>query len=135
MIDWGWVLDVAIRGAPAAAFTLLVVWTVWLVVRLFKRIVGFFRRKQQPDQVPAPSPRTPVRIEPLIGAAENPTAATTQDAPVQELKASVVALNLRADAIERQLSSSSTSYGQVKRTLRVIQGEEGVPREDAVSPA
>lgn len=135
MIDWGWVLDVAIRGAPAAAFTLLVVWTVWLVVRLFKRIAGLFRRKQQPDQVHARSPRTPVRIEPVIGAAENPTVVTAQDTTVQELKASVVALNLRVDAIERQLSSSSTSHGQVKHTLRVIQGEQGVPREDAISPA
>jgi hypothetical protein len=60
---------------------------------------------------------------------------TAQDATVQELKASVVALNLRVDGIERQLSSSSTPHGQVKRTLRVIQGEEGVPRENAVSPA
>jgi hypothetical protein len=134
MIDWGWVLDVAIRGTPAAAFTLLVVWTVWLVVRLFKRIAAFFRRKQQPEQVRAPSPRTPVRIEPVIGAAENSAVASAQDATVQELKASVVALNLRVDALERQLSSS-TSHGQVKRTLRVIQGEEGVPRENAMSPA
>jgi hypothetical protein len=135
MIDWGWVLDAAIRGTPAAAFTLLVVWAVWLVVRLFKRIAGLFRRRQQPDQVRAPSPRTPVRIEPVIEAAENQAVAGVQDAAVQELKASIVALNLRVNALERQLSSSSTSYGQVKRTLRVIQGEEGVPRDNAISPA
>jgi hypothetical protein len=135
MIDWDWVLDVAIRGAPAAAFTLVLVWTVWWVMRLLKRIAGFFGRKQQRDQVRAPSPRTPVRIEPVIGAAEKPAAAAAQEATVQDLKASVVTLNLRMDAIERQLSSSSTPHGQVKRTLRVIHGEEGSPREDAASPA
>src|SRR5215211_8650036 len=108
MIDWGWVLDVAIRGAPAAAFTLLVVWAVWLVVRLFKRVAGFFRRGREPDQVRPPTPSNPVRIEPVIGAAEKPTVAAAQEATVQDLKASVVALNLRMDAIERQLSSSST---------------------------
>jgi hypothetical protein len=135
MIDWGWALDVAIRGAPAAAFTLLVVWTVWVVVRLFRRVAGFFRRKQQSDQVRPPSPPHPVRVEPVIGAAEKSAVATPPDATVQDLKASVVALNLRVDALERQLSASSTPHGQVKRTLRIIRGEEGAPREDAVSPA
>ena len=135
MIDWGWVLDVAIRGAPAAAFTLLVVWAVWLVVRLFKRVAGFFRRGREPDQVRPPTPSNAVRIEPVIGAAEKPTVATAQEATVQDLKASVVALNLRVNAIERQLSASSTPYGQVKRTLRIIQGAEGDSREDAASPA
>jgi hypothetical protein len=127
MISLDKVLEIAIAGAPAAAFILLVVWAIWFVRRLLHRIARFFRKEPQPDQAQPSVAGRPVRIEPVL----EPTAFTqgtdaADSTIVRELKENVAALTRRVAALEERLAlqPAPRDPGHI---LRVVKNDEGTP--------
>jgi hypothetical protein len=125
MIDWNTLLALGIKGAPAAAVTLFVVWAIWFVVRLFKRVMAAFSRAPAASTSQAAKPRKAVRIEPVLDAVDGRDRPQIEEISVNDLQGAVVALSLRVDSLERQVTELKAPREQTKRTLRVIESDHG----------
>jgi hypothetical protein len=122
MVDWGRVLEIGMAGAPAVAFLLFAVWTLWFVRRLFRGLARLVSREPKDVPVQATSRNSAVRIEPVL----EPVVATSR-ADTHELAAAIQALMHRVEVLEQRLVTLSESRMSGKTALRIVRNEEVEP--------
>lgn len=128
MIDWGNVLAVAIDGAPAAAFTLLVVWLVWLVRRLIRGIGRAFGRKRPPGEASREPPAGVARrVEPTLEPVPAADPAPPEGVETRELVTQIQGLSRRLDELEKRVSPLPHARGEPTTPLRLVTADDPVP--------
>jgi hypothetical protein len=126
MIDWVKVLRIGIDGAPAAAFTLFLVFAVWFIRRLLQGVARLIRKDRQTAQDRPKASTGPVRIEPVLGSGIPLESSATEGADPEHLKKSIELLTRRVEALETRLVSSPRGPGSA---LRVVKIDEAPPVE------
>src|SRR4051794_26523732 len=115
MIDWNRALEIGINGAPAAAYTVCVVWAIWFIRRLFRSLARHLTRTPEATEAQAPIPRRGVRIEPVLERIRSRTEPDREETSLESLRESVAALVVRVELLEQQIASLKADRDQPKR--------------------